>query len=139
MCKRAGTDPNGMAASEATVFAAMTHAPFCAIYRWRLHPGSEERFVQAWSRVTQLLRDERGSLGSRLHRGPDGVWYSYTQWPSAAAKAEGLAKPSVDPQAWQQLRDCIAESLPELVLEPVADFLAPLPRHPSDDDGGQPP
>lgn len=107
--------------------------PFCAIYRWRLHPGSEERFVQAWSRVTRLLRDERGSLGSRLHRGPDGVWYSYTQWPSAAAKAEGLAKPSVDPQAWQQLRDCIAESLPELVLEPVADFLAPLPR-----DGGAP-
>jgi hypothetical protein len=66
-------------------------------------------------------------LGSRLHHGPDGVWYSYTQWPSAEAKAEGLARPSVDPEAWQQLREAIAESLPELILEPVADFLAPLP------------
>lgn len=100
---------------------------FCAIYRWRLHPGAEDAFVRAWSRVTRLLREERGSLGSRLHRGPDGIWYSYTQWPSAEAKAEGLALPSVDPDAWRQLREAIAESLPELVLEPVADYLAPLP------------
>jgi heme-degrading monooxygenase HmoA len=100
---------------------------FCAIYRWRLHPGAEERFVLAWSRVTQLLRSERGSLGSRLHRGPDDIWYSYTQWPSAEAKAAGLAQPSVDPEAWQQLRDAIAESLPEIVLEPVVDHLAPIP------------
>ena len=108
-------------------------APFCAIYRWRLHPGSEDSFVEAWSRITHLLRTQRGSLGSRLHRGPDGLWYSYTQWPSAGAKAEGLALPSVDPDAWQRLRDAIAESLPEVILEPVADFLAPLPRA----DGGR--
>ncbi|QNP39513.1 antibiotic biosynthesis monooxygenase family protein [Lysobacter solisilvae (ex Woo and Kim 2020)] len=109
----------------------MTDLPstFCALYRWRLHPGSEDSFVQAWSRVTQLLRAERGSLGSRLHRGPDDIWYSYTQWPSAEAKAEGLARPSVDPEAWQQMRAAIAESLPELILEPICDHLAPLPRH----------
>ncbi|WP_338017293.1 antibiotic biosynthesis monooxygenase family protein [Dyella telluris] len=101
---------------------------FCAIYRWRLHPGSEDSFVQAWSRITKLLLDERGSLGSRLHRGPDDIWYSYTQWPSAAAKAEGLSRPSVDPEAWGQMRAAIAESLPELILEPVADFLAPIPQ-----------
>lgn len=100
---------------------------FCAIYRWRLHPGSETSFVKAWSRITELLLKERGSLGSRLHRGPDDIWYSYTQWPSAEAKAEGLARPSVDVEAWQQLRAAIAESLPELILEPVSDFLAPLP------------
>lgn len=99
---------------------------FCAIYRWRLHPGSEETFVQAWSRITQLLLTERGSLGSRLHRGPDNIWYSYTQWPTAEAKADGLARKSVDPEAWQQLRESIAESLPELILEPILDFLAPL-------------
>ena len=108
--------------------SSMPQPIFCAIYRWRLHPGMEEQFVHAWSRVTQLLRSERGSLGSRLHRGPDNIWYSYTQWPSAEAKAEGLALPSVDPEAWQQLRDSIAESLPELVLEPVADHLAPIPQ-----------
>lgn len=101
-------------------------AVFCAIYRWRLHPGTEQTFIRAWSRITQLLVTERGSLGSRLHRGPDDLWYSYTQWPSAEAKAEGLARPSVDPEAWKQLREAIAESLPELILEPVSDFLVPL-------------
>ena len=101
---------------------------FCAIYRWRLHPGAEQAFVEAWSRVTPLLVSERGSLGSRLHRGPDDIWYSYTQWPSAEAKAEGLARPSVDPEAWAQLRGAIAESLPEIILEPMAVFLVPLPH-----------
>jgi len=100
-----------------------TNSVFCAIYRWRLHPGTEDSFVRAWSVVTELLVKERGSLGSRLHRGPDNTWYSYTQWPSAAAKATGLAQPSVDPDAWRQMRAAIAESLPEIVLEPVADFL----------------
>jgi heme-degrading monooxygenase HmoA len=109
---------------QTTEFANPT---FCAIYRWRLHPGTDEQFVRAWSQVTQLLRSERGSLGSRLHRGPDDIWYSYTQWPSAEAKAQGLALPSVAPEAWQQLRDAIAESLPEIVLQPVVDHLAPLP------------
>lgn len=89
-------------------------AVFCALYRWRLHPRAEQAFIEAWSRVTQLLVTERGSPGSRLHRGPDDIWYSYTQWPSAEAKAEGLARPSVDPEAWTQLRGAIAESLPEI-------------------------
>lgn len=101
-------------------------AVFCAIYCWRLHPGTEQTFIRAWSRITRLLVTERGSLGSRLHRGPDNLWYSYTQWPSAEAKAEGLARPSVDPEAWKQLREAISESLPELILEPVSDFLVPL-------------
>jgi hypothetical protein len=33
---------------------------FCAIYRWRLHPGTEDSFVPAWSRITELLLKERG-------------------------------------------------------------------------------
>lgn len=105
----------------------MSQPAFCAIYRWRLHPGSEAAFVAIWSTITHKLLTECGSLGSRLHRGPDDIWYSYTQWPSATAKAEGLALPAVAPEAWQQLRACIAESLPELILEPVSDFLQPLP------------
>ena len=39
-----------------------------------------------------------------------------------------MPPPPVDPEAWQQLRDAIPETLPELVLEPVYDFLVPLPR-----------
>lgn len=89
--------------------------------RWRLHPGMEASFVQSWSRSTELLR-RAGSLGSRLHRGNDGIWYGYAQWPSEDARQRAFAQ-SLDPAAVAQMRAAIAESLPEILLEPVADYL----------------
>jgi heme-degrading monooxygenase HmoA len=96
---------------------------FAVFYRWRLHPGAEASFIDAWSRVSERLRAERGSLGSRLHRGPDGLWYSYAQWPSAEARELAFASAPVDAAASAQMREAIAESLPELVLESVSDFM----------------
>ena len=93
------------------------------LYRWRLHPGMEESFIAAWSRVTELLRTERGSLGSRLHKGNDGLWYGYAQWPSAKAREDAFALGSVDPAALAAMSAAVAERLPEITLEPVADFL----------------
>jgi len=101
--------------------------PFIVLYRWRLHPGTEESFVAAWSRVSDLLRSERGSLGSRLHRGDDGLWYSYAQWPSAKARTDAFALGSVDARAGEQMEQAIAERYPEVVLQPAADFLLPFP------------
>jgi heme-degrading monooxygenase HmoA len=97
---------------------------FIVLYRWRLHPGMEESFVAAWSRVTEILRTERGSLGSRLHQGNDGLWYSYAQWPSAKARDEAFALGSVDSSLSAAMEAAIAERFPEVVLEAVADFLA---------------
>lgn len=98
---------------------------FVVLYRWRLHPGSEDAFVHAWSRTTDLLR-ARGSLGSRLHRGSDGLWYGYAQWPSAQARAQAFALGAADDAASARMKEAIAESLPEIVLDPVADFLMPV-------------
>jgi heme-degrading monooxygenase HmoA len=99
---------------------------FIVLYRWRLHPGSEASFIEAWSRVSDALRSERGSLGSRLHRGGDGLWYSYAQWPSVTARDEAFALGPVDSAAGQSMKDAIAERLPEIVLECAADFLLPI-------------
>lgn len=96
---------------------------FVVLYRWRLQPGSEAKFTKAWSRISELLLRKGGSLGSRLHRGADGIWYSYAQWPSAEAREQAFARGPLDPQADRQLREAIAERFPELVLEPVADFM----------------
>ncbi len=102
---------------------ATTSPGFTVLYRWRLHDGREAQFVTAWSRITELLRAQRGSLGSRLHRGPDGVWYGYAQWPSAAAREQAFAAGPIDSEAGRLMREAIAESLPELVLECVSDWL----------------
>ena len=101
---------------------AATGPGFAVLYRWRLHDGSEVSFIEGWTRVSEVLR-ERGSLGSRLHRGPDGIWYSYAQWPSAQARQQAFAGPPADPAASRAMQAAIAESFPELVLEPVADLL----------------
>ena len=92
------------------------------LYRWKLHPGLEPAFIEAWSRVTELLRSRAGSLGSRLHRGNDGLWYGYAQWPSEELRQRAFAQ-SLDPAALAQMRSAIVESLPEVLLEPVSDFL----------------
>ena len=84
-------------------------------------------FVEAWTRVSHLLRSERGSLGSRLHRGSDGLWYSYAQWPTATARKEAFALGPVDAQAGEQMERAIAERYPEVVLECASDFLVPRP------------
>jgi hypothetical protein len=101
----------------------MSHGPgFVVLYRWRLHAGMEASFIAAWSRITERLRREGGSFGSRLHRGNDGLWYSYAQWPSAVTRADAFAAPG-DPADAEPMRAAVAESFPEIVLESVADFL----------------
>jgi heme-degrading monooxygenase HmoA len=92
------------------------------LYRWRLRPGLEPSFIEAWSRITELLRSKEGSLGSRLHRGSDGIWYSYAQWPNDETRQRAFAH-SLDPAAREQMRNAVAESFPEVVLESVADYL----------------
>ena len=99
---------------------------FVVLYRWRLHPGSESSFIEAWSRVSELLRSERGSLGSRLHSASDGLWYSYAQWPSAQARQDAFALGPVDVQAAEAMEHAIAERFPEIILEPVADLMTPV-------------
>jgi heme-degrading monooxygenase HmoA len=100
---------------------------FVVLYRWKLRPGSEEDFAEAWSRVSDLLLTERGSLGSRLHAGSDGLWYSYAQWPSAEARNQSSAQGPVDEQASARMNDAIIERFPEVVLDPRSDFLQAAP------------
>ena len=98
---------------------------FVVLYRWRIKPGAESRFATAWAEATRSLL-ARGSLGSRLLSGSDGYWYGYAQWPDAQARASAFAS-DAQHDAGLRMRECIAESLPEIVLTPVSDFLQPLP------------
>ncbi len=96
---------------------------FAVIYRWRLKAGMEAQFVDAWSRMTELYVAHRGGLGSRLHKGPDGIWVAYAQWPSAQARAVAFAGESLDPIAGVRMREAVAEAFEEILLESVADYL----------------
>jgi hypothetical protein len=101
----------------------MPIAGFAVVYRWRLHPGMEEQFVKGWTRLSEIFLHQQGSLGSRLHRGPEGIWYSYAQWPSAVARENAFASGSPDIDASNLMQAAIAETFPEIVLEPVVDLM----------------
>jgi heme-degrading monooxygenase HmoA len=101
---------------------------FVVLYRWRLREGMEAAFIEAWSRLSQGLLTKHGSLGSRLHKCADGLWYSYAQWPSAQAREIAFSSAPVDHEASAKMKEAIAESFPELVLESVSDFMVLPPR-----------
>jgi hypothetical protein len=58
-----------------------------------------------------------------LHKGSDGLWYSYAQWPSAQARDAAFALGPVDASAAAAMAAAIAERALEITLESVADFL----------------
>jgi hypothetical protein len=55
---------------------------YAIYFRWKVAAGRESDFEHAWLVLTELLREERGGLGSRLHRCADGQYFAYAQWPS---------------------------------------------------------
>ena len=96
---------------------------YAVIYRWRLKAGMETQFIEAWSQITQWYVAHKGALGSRLHKGPDNVWYAYAQWPSAETRAAAFTEVAVGDESHQRMREAVAESFDQIELEPIADYL----------------
>ncbi len=93
------------------------------LYSWRIKPEKESQFIESWSQVTEFLRKKQGSRGSRLHRGNNGLFYGYAQWKSAEERQNAFQNSVEISDAIEKMRDSIAESFPEIRLEPIADFL----------------
>src|SRR5687768_14901002 len=92
------------------------------LYRWRIKPEKEAQFIEAWSEITAYYRENFDSLGSRLHRGDDGVFYAYAQWKTAEQRANAFQN-SPKSEAGTKMREAIAESFPEVRLEILSDYL----------------
>lgn len=99
---------------------------YIVLYRWRIKPECEDQFIEGWSDVTRFYAEKFDSLGSRLHRGDDGVWYAYAQWESAAHR-ENAFENIPDLPARDKMRESIAASFPPVELAIEADFLKARP------------
>ncbi len=101
---------------------------FVVLYRWRIDPNLERQFVESWSLRTAYLQQKYDSLGSRLHRGSDGIWYSYAQWKSAEHRIQAFTSESNNiSESSKNFRQAIRETLPEIELEIASDYLI-LPK-----------
>ncbi len=97
---------------------------FVVLYRWRIKPNLESQFVENWSARTAYLREKYDTLGSRLHRGNDGIWYSYAQWESADQRTQAFAlEANTISEASQKFQEAIEEIFPEIQLEIVSDLI----------------
>jgi len=92
------------------------------LYRWRIKPEKEAQFIEAWSEITAYYRENFDSLGSRLHRGDDGLFYAYAQWKFPEQRENAFAN-SPKIEAREKLREAIEESFPEVRLEILSDYL----------------
>ncbi len=97
---------------------------FVVLYRWRIKEEIERQFVEAWSERTAYLLRQYDSLGSRLHRGDDGIWYSYAQWKSAEQREQAFqAESGIVPETRRKFQEAIKEEFPEVELGIVSDYL----------------
>jgi RimJ/RimL family protein N-acetyltransferase len=100
------------------------------LYRWKIRPQHEESFIQAWSQITRHLLTQ-GSLGSRLHRADDGLFYAYAQWPDEKTYA-GASFTSPDGEFLrEQMKDATEEVFVPVLLDPPVDLLSRLPSTPT--------
>lgn len=99
-------------------------ARFAVLYRWRIDESRLADFRAAWEEATHRIRDERGGLGSRLHRLGDGFWAAYAQWPSRQAWLLSQQQGPVDAELSARMGAAIQESLEPLELHAASDLLS---------------
>ncbi len=99
-------------------------ADFYVLYRWRLHAGMEQQFIDAWAKMTELIREQRGGLGSRLHHRDDGWWVAYAAWPSREHWAKSMDLGSLDAALSDLMNDAMVERQPPEELLPVRDLIS---------------
>ena len=100
----------------------MNIAGFAVLYRWKVRPEAAAEFVAAWREATVAFRTI-GALGSRLHRGDDGDFYAYAEWPSRETWESAKTRSPVGSETAAVMRDATLE-FEARPLEIEADLLA---------------
>lgn len=98
-----------------------------AVYRWRVKPGMEAEFEDAWRSGTRAIHDRCGSFGARLHRAEDGSYVSYALWPSEEARQSCMAEHDFSDAGMDRMQAAVETRFETEILEVTADALDALP------------
>ena len=106
---------------------------FAAIYQAYIKPGCEIEYQELWNKIASYFIENRGAIGSCLHRSQDGLWLAYSRWPDQATRdaswpgenACSEELPEDIRNAISGIKDCIDQErkVPEMCLEVVNDLL----------------
>src|SRR5690606_38240647 len=102
-------------------------AMYLAVYAWRVKPGKEDEFREAWRRGTRAITRLYGSCGSRLCRDQEGRFIGVAEWPDEATWRKAFDAKMVydDPEARAMFVDALEGGGHELVanMEVLDDLL----------------
>lgn len=106
---------------------------FAIIYQGYAKPNREKEYQQLWHKIATYFVQNRGALGSCLHKTGEGLWLAYSRWPDKKtrdASWPGEDAPSEElpddiRQAVIRIKDCIdqEQKLPEINMEVIDDLL----------------
>lgn len=112
---------------------------FAVIYQSYVRPGKENEYQEAWNTVARYFIEQRGAIGSCLHRTSEGLWVAYSRWPDKKTRDNswpGESAPSEElpveiRNAVLTLQSCLDQDrkIPEVCMEVVNDLFS-LSSHP---------
>jgi heme-degrading monooxygenase HmoA len=98
------------------------------LYRWRVDPAKEREFEEAWGEGTRLIHERCGSFGARLHKGADGLYWSYALWPDEETRRRCFKDTDImKHESFGRMRTAIIENFEEIHLDPRVDVLDAMP------------
>jgi len=77
--------------------------------------GMENQFRQAWIETTEIIYQNFGSLGSRLHQADNGKFIAYAQWPSLDVYESDHHWPEGSKNAREAMRKCLKNGAPTVL------------------------
>lgn len=98
---------------------------FVVVYSFRVKPGREAVFVEAWEKRTGEIASACGGWGSRLHRNEDGGFIAYAQWPDRSTW-ENFSTGSITSSAGKAMSDALESMSVVYKLDLVRDLLLPI-------------
>ena len=66
----------------------MKEFQYAVLYVFQVKPNRPDDFEEAWQAVTEEIRKENGSGGSRLYKASDTTYWAHALWPSREALVE---------------------------------------------------
>ncbi|WP_133138801.1 antibiotic biosynthesis monooxygenase family protein [Legionella genomosp. 1] len=106
---------------------------FAVIYRSYIKPELENEYQKLWNLVASYFIQNRGAIGSCLHKTEDGIWLAYSRWPDKATRDASWSSesnsvndlPDEIKAAITKMKACGIEEcrLPEICMDIVDDLL----------------
>mgnify|MGYP000509988688 CR=1 FL=1 len=77
--------------------------------------GMENQFRKAWIETTDIIYQNFGSLGSRLHKSDNGKFIAYAQWPNLNVYENDQHWPDDSKNTIEKMRACLKIGKPTVL------------------------